>query len=385
MYQTSTTVIVTSTTLVTTQTVGDYAGTETEYLATQTDFVVTLVPRGGVEPSPVPTPTYLSTCSYHLVYRACWKLYPHSTSTVVEAITPSAFASDAVVTKTETVTVNDGAEATVSGERITRTVVVPGTKTIYTTEIETEYVTQLVIHTSVASPTDLVVVESTATNVETETTYSPTVTEYSTQILTSVYTDDIDGIVKTITLSTLTKTIVSTSHTAVPALLGNAGFDDEPPTTGPCQEYNNGQRVGLSLSTSSQAGPYAMQLQFSRLNNNFHYNGYIYQPLSKDAIVADKVYTFSAYLRVSASAQPGNDGCAMAYLYCAYGFNKNTAGNLYSRYDDTSVMVNQWFKAERTCSFSAPIINNPYGFGVVIGFTCGNAQGYIDSVSFEPV
>lgn len=166
VYQTSTTVVVTSTTLVTTQTVGDYAGTETEYLATQTDFVVTLVPRGGAEPSPVPTPTYLSTCSYHLVYRACWKLYPPSTSTFVEAITPSAFVSDAIVTKTETVTVNDGAEATVSGERITRTVVVPGTETIYTTELETKYVTQLVLHTSVASPTELVVVESTATNVE---------------------------------------------------------------------------------------------------------------------------------------------------------------------------------------------------------------------------
>lgn len=221
-------------------------------------------------------------------------------------------------------------------------------------------------------------------NVETETTYSPTVTEYSTQILTSVYTDDIDGIVKTITLSTLTKTIVSTSHTAVPTLLGNAGFDDEPPTSGPWQEYNAGTPAGISLSTSSQAGPYSMQLQFSRLTDNFHYSGYIFQPLPRDALAADKLYTFSAYLRVSASGRPRSDGCSVAYLYCAFGRDKNTLANQYSRYNDTSVMLNQWFKAERTCSFTAPMINNAYGTGVVIGFTCGNAQGYIDSVSFEP-
>lgn len=382
VYRTSTTVVITSTTEITTEVVGEYDATQTEYLTTATEVVVTLVPRGDYDP--VPTPSYLSTCPDKVVTRACRKLYPPSPVTETCTITGTSVASDIYVTETVTVTENDHVEHTVTGAKTTKTVIIGGTRTIYTTAVETKVITQVKSVTSVESPTEVVVVDSTITDVETETTYSPTVTDYSTEYITSVFTDNLDGKTKTITLSTRTVTKVETSHTAIPTYLRNAGFDDDPPTTEPWSEYNAGTRAPITLNGVSQAGPFSLQIGFSRLTENFHYSGYTFQALPKAAIVADKLYTVSAYLMVSASARPRSDGCSVAYLYCAFGRDKYTQAYQYSRYDDTSVMVGQWWKAERTCYFTAAQLANPYDVGIVIGFTCGAAQAYVDTVSFAP-
>ncbi|KAH7178880.1 hypothetical protein DER46DRAFT_548867 [Fusarium sp. MPI-SDFR-AT-0072] len=268
------------------------------------------------------------------------------------------------------------------------TIIVSGTTTALSTTIETS---TAISETETATET-----ETTTTLTEDGTTMSASVSETSTTIAVSESTTTVSSSDTTIVTSSEattaptttegTTTVVESATTTTAAeaepteLLINGNFDLG--TVDPWLSSNDDIQLG---SSSPYQGPAYALLQFG-ISDGASYNNYVYQKIDK-SLLKTGVYHFSAQVRVDfATNTQFGDGCNAMSIGCSYGNPMNLV-----RVQGSTVTVSadaaagQWTPLDTTCSLTEDKLSQ-YGYvSVSIGFSCANAEGNVDAVTFEEV
>ncbi|KAF5639331.1 hypothetical protein F52700_4183 [Fusarium sp. NRRL 52700] len=239
--------------------------------------------------------------------------------------------------------------------------------------------------------------EATTALTQDGTTMSESVSEASTTIAisegttavtssdTTIITSDEATTAPTTTEGTTTVAESATTTTTAEAepteLLINGNFDLG--TVNPWLSDNEPIQLG---SSSPHQGPAYARLQFGESEDNESVNNRVYQKIDKSLLKAGS-YKLSAWLRVDqATVSQLDDGCNAMAVGCYYGDPSNIVpvqggSNTVSAYD----ALNQWAPLDVTCSLSQTKLDQ-YGYlSVAVGFSCMNAQGDVDAVTFEEV
>ncbi|KAM0193060.1 hypothetical protein ACHAPI_008009 [Fusarium lateritium] len=211
-------------------------------------------------------------------------------------------------------------------------------------------------NTTVASSSDTTIVTSS------EATTAPTTTEGTTTVAESA-------------------TTTTTAEAEPTELLINGNFDLG--TVSPWLSDNEPIQLG---STSPYEGPAYALLQFGISDEGESVNNRVYQKIDKSLLKAG-TYRLTAQLRVNgASDNMFNDGCNAMAVGCYYGDPSNIVpvrGG--SNTVSADAAVNQWTPLDITCSLTQDKLDQ-YGYlSVSIGFSCVNAEGNVDTVTFEEV
>ncbi|KLO92511.1 Uncharacterized protein LW93_12085 [Fusarium fujikuroi] len=257
-------------------------------------------------------------------------------STTIEAST--------AVTETETTTATD-TTTTLTEDGISTSALVSETSTTIAVSEST----------TVASSSDTTL----ATN--SEATTAPTTTDGTTTVVESA-------------------TTTTTAEAEPTELLINGNFDLG--TVNPWLSVNDPIQLG---SSSPYEGPAYARLQFA-IDDGESYNNYVYQKIDKSLLKA-ATYRLAAQLRVDgASDNMYDDGCNAMAVVCYYGDPSNVVpvqggANTVS----ANAAVQQWTPLSTTCSLRQDKLDQ-YGYlSVAIGFSCANAEGDVDAVTFEEV
>ncbi|KAF5721551.1 hypothetical protein FGLOB1_202 [Fusarium globosum] len=268
------------------------------------------------------------------------------------------------------------------------TIVVSDTTTALSTTIETS--------TAVTEIETTTVTDTTTTLTEDATSTSALVSEASTTIAVSESTTVASSSDTTLATSSEattaptttdgTTTVVESATTTTTAeaepteLLINGNFDLG--TVSPWLSANDPIQLG---SSSPYEGPAYARLQFA-IDDGESYNNYVYQKIDKSLLKAG-TYRLAAQLRVDgASDNMYDDGCNAMAVVCYYGDPSNVVpvqggANTVS----ANAAVQQWTPLSTTCSLRQDKLDQ-YGYlSVAIGFSCANAEGDVDAVTFEEV
>ncbi|KAF4434116.1 hypothetical protein FACUT_7968 [Fusarium acutatum] len=210
--------------------------------------------------------------------------------------------------------------------------------------------------TTVASSSDTTIITSS------EATTAPTTTEGTTTVAESA-------------------TTTTTAEAEPTELLINGNFDLG--TVSPWLSDNEPIQLG---SFSPYEGPAYAVLQFGISDEGESVNDRVYQKIDKSLLKAG-TYRLAARLRVDgASDNMFNDGCNAMAVGCYYGDPSNIVpvqGG--SNTVSANAALQQWAPLSVTCSLTQDKLDQ-YGYlSVSIGFSCANAQGNVDAVTFEEV
>ncbi|SCV36776.1 uncharacterized protein FFB14_06243 [Fusarium fujikuroi] len=269
-------------------------------------------------------------------------------STIVVSDTTTALSTtietSTAVTETETTTATD-TTTTLTEDGISTSALVSETSTTIAVSEST----------TVASSSDTTL----ATN--SEATTAPTTTDGTTTVVESA-------------------TTTTTAEAEPTELLINGNFDLG--TVNPWLSVNGPIQLG---SSSPYEGPAYARLQFA-IDDGESYNNYVYQKIDKSLLKA-ATYRLAAQLRVDgASDNMYDDGCNAMAVVCYYGDPSNVVpvqggANTVS----ANAAVQQWTPLSTTCSLRQDKLDQ-YGYlSVAIGFSCANAEGDVDAVTFEEV
>ncbi|KAF5635562.1 hypothetical protein F25303_8409 [Fusarium sp. NRRL 25303] len=259
------------------------------------------------------------------------------------------------------------------------TIVVSDTTTALPTTIETG--------TAVTEIETTTATDTTTTLTEDGTSTSALVSETSTTIAVSESTTVASSEATAAPTTTEgTTTVVESATTTTTAeaepteLLINGNFDLG--TVNPWLSINDPIQLG---SSSPYEGPAYARLQFA-IDDGESYNNYVYQKIDKSLLKAG-TYRLTAQLRVDgASDNMYDDGCNAMAVVCYYGDPSNVVpvqggANTVS----ANAAVQQWTPLSTTCSLRQDKLDQ-YGYlSVAIGFSCANAEGDVDAVTFEEV
>ncbi|KAI1049125.1 hypothetical protein LB506_004617 [Fusarium annulatum] len=269
-------------------------------------------------------------------------------STIVVSDTTTALSTtietSTAVTETETTTATDTTTTLTEDATSTGALVSETSTTIAVSE-----------STTVVSSSDTTIVTSS------EATTAPTTTEGTTTVAESA-------------------TTTTTAEAEPTELLINGNFDLG--TVNPWLSANDPIQLG---SSSPYEGPAYARLQFA-IDDGESYNNYVYQKIDKSLLKAG-TYRLAAQLRVDgASDNMYDDGCNAMAVVCYYGDPSSVVpvqggANTVS----ANAAVQQWTPLSTTCSLRQDKLDQ-YGYlSVAIGFSCANAEGDVDAVTFEEV
>ncbi|KAF5687807.1 hypothetical protein FDENT_5097 [Fusarium denticulatum] len=232
--------------------------------------------------------------------------------------------------------------------------------------------------------------DATTTLTQDGTTMSESVSEASTTIAisdTTILTTSEATTAPTTTEGTTAVAESATTTTTVEAepteLLINGNFDLG--TVNPWLSDNGPIQLGPA-SEGPYQGPAYASLQFGESEDNESVNNRVYQRIDKSLLQAGS-YKLSAWLRVDqATFSQLDDGCNAVAVGCYYGDPSNIVP-VQGGSNTVSAMfaLNQWIPLGVTCSLSQDKLDQ-YGYlSVSVGFSCKNAEGDVDAVTFEEV
>ncbi|RBA13484.1 hypothetical protein FPRO05_02277 [Fusarium proliferatum] len=268
------------------------------------------------------------------------------------------------------------------------TIVVSDTTTAISTTIETSTaVTEIETTTATDTTTTLTEYATSTSALVSETSTTIAVSESTTVVSssdTTIVTSSEATTAPTTTEGTTTVAESATTTTTAEAepteLLINGNFDLG--TVNPWLSANDPIQLG---SSSPYEGPAYARLQFA-IDDGESYNNYVYQKIDKSLLKAG-TYRLAAQLRVDgASDNMYDDGCNAMAVVCYYGDPSSVVpvqggANTVS----ANAAVQQWTPLSTTCSLRQDKLDQ-YGYlSVAIGFSCANAEGDVDAVTFEEV
>ncbi|KAG5794888.1 hypothetical protein H9Q69_006059 [Fusarium xylarioides] len=282
---------------------------------------------------------------------------PQSIATSTTEISSTLIVSEtttAISATIETSTAAIEAKTTTETE-VTTTLTQDGTTL---SESVSEASTSIVISesTTVLSSSDTIILASS------EATTAPTTTEGTTTVAESA-------------------TTTTTAEAEPTELLINGNFDLG--TVNPWLSDNEPIELG---SSSPYEGPAYARLSFGVSEEGESVNNRVYQKIDKSLLKAG-VYQLSARLRVDiATNSQRNDGCNAMAVGCYYRDPSNIVpvqgGSITT---SANAANNQWSPLSITCSLTQDKLDQ-YGYlSVSIGFSCANAEGNVDAVTFKEV
>jgi hypothetical protein len=269
------------------------------------------------------------------------------------------------------------------------TTVVSDTTTALSTAIQTSITsTEAQTTTETATTTTLTQDGTTTSESVSEESTTSTVSESTTDVSnsdTTLVTSSEATTAPTTTEGTTTVTEGAATTTTAEAepteLLINGNFDLG--TVNPWLSDNEPIQLGASLPYE---GPAYAVLQFGMSDEGESINNRVYQKINKSLLKAG-TYRLTARLRVDgASDNMYDDGCNAMAVGCYYGDPSNIVpvqggSNTVSAND----AVLRWAPLSVTCSLTQDKLDQ-YGYlSVSIGFSCANAEGDVDAVTFEEV